>query len=544
MGIGKNCSNICIIGVYLPQQGCQIAKYSHHLAEVESIIEQNKANSEIVMIGDFNCQLGPEYGNRLWGTTSVHGQWVGSMAERLGLNILDSDYSNCKGPNYSFYVEGVGCSYIDHCIISRSLLNLVTDCAIIEETLENLSDHLPPIAISINVDTIPGPIVSSSGERIAWDKQSSGEIQNEYTNILNKLLYENINADYHCSCAEDVNNLFIDIVNLIYTSSTNLKRCKFSKGLKPYWDNDLGQLQKSQKSKWIEWKEAGCPRNGTLYEQYKEAKRLFRRTLRQSKLNYEKHEMQTIAQAHEMDQKSFWSLVNKSKAKPKMVSPVQVDNVTLTDAGAIREAWKGYFQDLYTPKNAVHYDGEFRENVEQTLKEMVVQSHSRDTFIMSHPISYEEVDSCIKQLKNKKAPGWDQITAEHLKYGGESLTVLLIKLFNAMVEYETIPRHLKIGIIIPIPKGDKDPTLMGNNRGITLLPIVGKVFEKILLNRHLTWAKRNDPIDPLQGAAQDHCSSIHTSLLLQETIAYNMERDSPVYVTMLDIHKAFYCLVD
>jgi hypothetical protein len=155
VGLGNRHCNLCIIGVYLPQQGCKIANYSDHLAEVESLIERNNAECEIVVIGDFNCHLGPEVGNRFWGKTSLHGISVVGMADRLGLRILDSDYSTCTGPNYSFYVDGVGCSYIDHCLISKSLLSKVNGCAVLEETLENLSDHLP-IYVSLNVDKMPG----------------------------------------------------------------------------------------------------------------------------------------------------------------------------------------------------------------------------------------------------------------------------------------------------------------------------------------------------------------------------------------------------
>jgi hypothetical protein len=80
---------------------------------------------------------------------------------------------------------------------------------------------------------------------------------------------------------------------------------------------------------------------------------------------------------------------------------------------------------------------------------------------------------------------------------------------------------------------------MGNNRGITLLPVIGKLFEKVLLQRHMAWAADNDPLDSLQGAAQPDWSCLHTSLLLQKTVSHNLEKGSVVYVAMLDIQKAF-----
>ena len=36
------------------------------------------------------------------------------------------------------------------------------------------------------------------------------------------------------------------------------------------------------------------------------------------------------------------------------------------------------------------------------------------------------------------------------------------KLFSIIVKYECIPKMFKIGVIIPIPKGDKDKTRQDN----------------------------------------------------------------------------------
>ena len=36
-----------------------------------------------------------------------------------------------------------GTSYIDHCIYSSNLKNMVSDCGVMEEHVLNTSDHLP-----------------------------------------------------------------------------------------------------------------------------------------------------------------------------------------------------------------------------------------------------------------------------------------------------------------------------------------------------------------------------------------------------------------
>ena len=109
------------------------------------------------------------------------------------------------------------------------------------------------------------------------------------------------------------------------------------------------------------------------------------------------------------------------------------------------------------------------------------------------------------------APGVDNISAEHIKHSGPKLISLLTCLFNAITIKEYIPKDFLKGIIIPIPKGGKDPTVMKNNRGITLMPVIAKLYEKLLYERYEPWAHDNNVIDDLQAAFQKKCSSLQST---------------------------------
>ena len=112
-------------------------------------------------------------------------------------------------------------------------------------------------------------------------------------------------------------------------------------------------------------------------------------------------------------------------------------------------------------------------------------------------------------------------------------------LMNSMVRLEIIPKFYKKGLIVPIPKANKDHTIKDNNRGITLLPVLYKLFERIMIKREKQWLSRNDVTDGIQSAGQDKCSSLHTSFLVQESIAYHVNKGNSVYAAFLDTKKAF-----
>ena len=298
-------------------------------------------------------------------------------------------------------------------------------------------------------------------------------------------------------------------------------------------------LCKQKKALWMKWINVNISNCGPLYKEYKEAKVEFRKAQNKAIMEYEIKNMNEITKCQEMDQKYFWYIVNKHKRKGRNVHPIKTKaGIVLTKPGDICNEWKTYFQDLYTPQSN-NYDKEFQHHVDESIVLMTGRSYLNKDYILEKPITRNEVKTAIKGLKRNKAPGFDNITAECFHYAGEKFIKCLVKLFNILCVTEYIPCQFKKGVIVPIPKGDKDKSCKDNYRGITLLTVISKVYEKCIIKRVENWATMHNMINFQQGAAQRNCSSIHVSWLVQETIAKYIEQDKTVYVSMLDTKKAY-----
>ena len=94
----------------------------------------------------------------------------------------------------------------------------------------------------------------------------------------------------------------------------------------------------------------------------------------------------------------------------------------------------------------------------------------------------EEIRNAIRQLKKGKAAGPDNIPAEALTFDVETTVEMLYLLFEKIWEEEQVPSEWKEGYLIKIPKKG-DLSSCANYRGITLLSIPRKVFNRIVLNR-------------------------------------------------------------
>ena len=152
-----------------------------------------------------------------------------------------------------------------------------------------------------------------------------------------------------------------------------------------------------------------------------------------------------------------------------------------------------------------------------------------------------------QRLKRKKACGIDGIFNEHLINGGNMLYNQLSLLYTDMYKYGYIPVCLKKGIIITIHKGGRksklDPSyyyimiILINYRAVTLSSSILKLFERILLN--LAESASNVPLNIMQGGFRANISCNMSSIMLRECILLAKENHSKLYVSFLDVQKAF-----
>ena len=143
-----------------------------------------------------------------------------------------------------------------------------------------------------------------------------------------------------------------------------------------------------------------------------------------------------------------------------------------------------------------------------------------------------------KNLPNKNACVVDRITYEHLKYCGNLLADHLCNLFNLIFDVGIVQSSWKECVILPLHKGDNKPKSDFNTyRGISLIPSVCKVFEKLLDSR--MEEQLINFHNQQQMAYQKHLSSMFASFDLQEGVHHYLERNSTIIVTFLDSQRAF-----
>jgi hypothetical protein len=94
--------------------------------------------------------------------------------------------------------------------------------------------------------------------------------------------------------------------------------------------------------------------------------------------------------------------------------------------------------------------------------------------------SKREMVDAIKTARNGKAAGSDNIPAEVLKVDPYATADILLPLLQGIWQREKFPKEWKEGIIIKVSKKG-DLSQCRNWRGVTLLVVISKIFNKIIL---------------------------------------------------------------
>ena len=107
------------------------------------------------------------------------------------------------------------------------------------------------------------------------------------------------------------------------------------------------------------------------------------------------------------------------------------------------------------------------------------------------PTTSSEIINTLRVLPSKFCLDCHNINYFFLKTISRAVSPLLETLYNECLKRGVVPQCLKIAKIVPFSKcGDRSkPT---NYRPISLLPAIGKLFEKLLYKRIYTFLSKNN----------------------------------------------------
>ena len=225
-------------------------------------------------------------------------------------------------------------------------------------------------------------------------------------------------------------------------------------------------------------------------------------------------------------QKSYWNILNKflNKCKIPKIPPILVDDKYITNCREKASIFNDFFSSQCTPivNNSVLPD---------------IRFHTMSRF-GSFEISLAEINVFISGLNIKKAHGPDLISANMVKLCGEHLCVPLKIIFENILETGNFPDQWKEANVTPVHKKN-DKQIISNYRPISLLPILAKVFEKIIFKNLYNYLTVNNLLTKNQSGFRPGDSCTNQLLSLVHEIHESFDKGFEVRSIYLDMSKAF-----
>ena len=538
-----------IFCVYGPSANHSRDEFSEFVASLCDIHEKYSKTGIVMILGDINAS-----------TTGLNHARTVCLEDNLGSNHLRkaraicftsyllnnglvslTTQDICGGPIPTFYPHNGGNgTQIDHILLEKCYMNTVTKCQVEDDHSLNTSDH-QPVTVHINFN-VP---------RYNYDSRKTYQWNNVdvelYKSTLNQHIDQHNMFDRAISSTKDVDHYYSDIIGILQdVSDVAIPMRECCKYKKSFWDSELGDKHKQQKLQRSVWIHEGKPRHpdNMSYKKYKHAKRLFAKTYA-SKMNaHEEKRLYDMQKFEKIDSKRFWRIVARRKEHSDSFHSILHNDVQYNNPQELLLLWCEHFSILLNENPEEHTlpDDDFKRHIEQEVRDMHDQydKHKENRYSRLGDVTMQEVKALCQSLPPRKAPGVDLIAYEHLKLASDNFFNVLCVLFNGIMNQVHIPDQMKLGLLVPLHKGHgKAKNSVNSYRGITLLPVINKVLEKLYMQRiqpHLD----NVQFPPkLQFSGRKQSNCIMTSCAIQEAISYHVDNNSKISACFMDLEKAF-----
>lgn len=482
-----------------------------YLTELENMINKIGANKRIIICADCN---------------SHSTAWFSSYTDARGERVEEFIASNSlilvnEMNNTTTYDSQTGRTNIDITLASTSIYKKIQKWCVLPNY--TFSDHN---AILFQISDInQSSRISIKDEKVYNIKKANWDV---FADKVREFFNDEIKLRLKTDKPEIAVSIFTDNLQKVCDTSISIKSKKRITKAVPWWTPELGRLRRQVMTARKCLRET---RKGGNTEQIEDANIKYRnirnkyvKNIRQNKCKSWKN---FITNEGNLDP---WGIVykimrNKLKRSDLYYAVNKNNNLMISWEDTMK-----HLMDKIVP-NDEHLNSEEIIPINKIIK----RYHQCN---LENEIICPEINIAVKRIKNKKAPGPDKFNPEVIVHLWKTDREILYNLFNNCFRCCCFPSVWKMARVKLILKNeDKDPADINSYRPIALLSVVGKLYERILVNRIQSQYEQTALNSSLQFGFKKGMSTDDAVLRLVE-IVQNTEQKYAV-VVFIDIAGAF-----
>ena len=479
-----------ILNVYNPNKNVSMNEMNHYIHQL---------GNKFICVGDFNAH------STLFSSRTISSNPTGRTIE----NLLRQEPICLNTPNnfFTYMAPNGTMSVLDLCFSSPNIAPFIS----LKQLRDIGSDHFP-IQIDIQIE----PEIVRTQFRKKW-KYNEKKLNDFGNNIPNCTIPR----------PNSVDNIVEDLTNRIWNSANNFigqtsGKPRVGKRV-PGWDPEASKAvaERRKARKILE----RCPIS-TNVEIYQNKFSIAQKMIKEKKNKAFEDFISSID--HTMPTATIWKRIRSIKGFTYQFSyPIANNDGIITDPFAKANLFAEYYQNI-TPRPS-NITVNTNSSTTPTLGD---QEH------YNADISLHELEFVIRNVK-ESSPGEDQITYTLLKHLKSEQITELLELYNECFNLGIFPKEWKRGLILPILKPNRPPDEVSSYRPITLLPALGKIFERILQRRIEYVLEKNLKLNDFQCGFRRGHSTIDVLLRLENKIQNALTSNKVCVVVYVDYKSAF-----
>jgi hypothetical protein len=157
------------------------------------------------------------------------------------------------------------------------------------------------------------------------------------------------------------------------------------------------------------------------------------------------------------------------------------------------------------------------------------------------PISIEELEETLINLGKNKAPGPSGITYEDITYLHKDVKLILISIYNRIINLGIIPTKWREALLFPIPKPYDWDSKLVNTRPITLLETTQKILVSIYSRRLNKILSKENILQYNNRASILGQSTLELLFVIQHITEHftKVDTQTPLWIILQDLSKAY-----
>ena len=233
---------------------------------------------------------------------------------------------------------------------------------------------------------------------------------------------------------------------------------------------------------------------------------------------------------NELSTRKFWEKLNyvlPTKDKGSSIRLINKDNNEVVDDDDLPDYINRFFTDI-GPKLSANFTDEWENNIPDFEGDQMGNVE----------VTLPEMEKIVKNINISKSSAVPNISSGVLRDAFLVILPQLVYMYNLSFSTGCFPDVWKIANVIPLKKGG-DPTDVNNLRPVSLLPLPGKLAERIMHTHMVTFIEERGLLNQNQGGFRKNNSTISTTAKFIDDILLGMNEKQYTVATFIDLKKAF-----